>query len=137
MADEETQLALFPIENNVFYLSRRKRKPKVAHLNLTELLRINSEQTDVYQVSDDAMMIARQGDYVLVNKHCLTEDGDYVAVKADAQVAIRYLWIDDSGSCWLIAENLDYAPFDVLWDCNEFEVLGKVSHVLHVIDNTQ
>ena len=71
----------------------------------------------------------QDGDFVIVRRQQLAENGDIVVALIDDEATVKRLSIED-GKIRLLPENRRYRPIEVSPDC-DFRLLGKVIAVTH------
>jgi repressor LexA len=83
------------------------------------------------QIDGNSMKNAdmQDGDFVIVRRQQLAENGDIVVALIDDEATVKRLSIED-GKIRLLPENRRYRPIEVSPDC-DFRLLGKVIAVTH------
>ena len=100
-------------------------------LDLNRYLIRHPDSTFYLRVSGDSMELAgiSADDILIVDRACEADDGDIVIARINDELTIKRLRIV-GGEVWLVPESEHYHPIRIT-EAMEFEVWGKVMHVIH------
>ncbi|MBA3322728.1 MAG: translesion error-prone DNA polymerase V autoproteolytic subunit [Pyrinomonadaceae bacterium] len=100
-------------------------------LDLNRYLVRHPAATFFVRVSGDSMIGAGidTDDILIVDRAAEADDGDVVIARINDELTVKRLRVRD-GEIWLVPENEEYEPIRIT-ESMEFEVWGKVCHVIH------
>jgi DNA polymerase V len=100
-------------------------------LDLNRYLIRHPAATFFVRVIGDSMTGAgiHAGDILIVDRASEADDGDVVIGRINDELTVKRLRIRE-GRVWLVPENDAYPPLEIT-DEADFEVWGKVMHVIH------
>ncbi|MGH9943847.1 MAG: LexA family protein [Pyrinomonadaceae bacterium] len=100
-------------------------------LDLNRYLVRHPAATFFVRVSGDSMIGAgiNCDDILIVDRAAEADDGDVVIARLNNELTVKRLRVRDDG-IWLMPENEEYEPIHVNEEM-DFEVWGKVCHVIH------
>ena len=100
-------------------------------LDLNRYLVRHPAATFFVRVSGDSMIGAGidTDDILIVDRAAEADDGDVVIARINDELTVKRLRVRD-GEIWLVPDNEDYEPLRIT-EGMEFEVWGKVCHVIH------
>lgn len=100
-------------------------------IDLSKELISNPSSTFLGRVKGNSMkdVFIHDKDIIIIDKSLTAKNGNIVVAFIDGEYTVKRIQFDNKNTCWLVAENKNYAPIKVTAD-NDFLIWGVVTKVI-------